>query len=387
MTINKTVRNVSPGIERDRGAVLLWFAVMSVALLGMGALVVDAGAMWSERRQLQNGADAAALAVAIDCAAGNCASPQQIAKQYADLNADDGTSDIASICGRPSPLTDCPPPPGAENGLGFVKVQTGTRNSGGGGAADQVNFKLAPVLDENNTGRRVTASAAVVWGTPFGAPIMPFVFSKCAVEPFRQANGTMQFPRVITQMLFHDYTGTLDPNDPNQVCTIMQNGVPVNWPAGFGFTGSASTGCSSEVVNLNSYSGTGTQTGTIQGENNGNSGSSSCATELIRRFNAGEKVLVPVMIWREANGGNAVWTIDGFVSATICAFDLTGSDALELDACQGLAGLAGNTACTTSKVGGKMPRRICGVFEPYTLTDGQIGRGSDYGTRVIKMIG
>ena len=45
---------------------------MLVVLIGVGALVIDSGALYAERRQLQNGADAAALAVAQDCADGHC---------------------------------------------------------------------------------------------------------------------------------------------------------------------------------------------------------------------------------------------------------------------------------------------------------------------------
>ena len=39
-----------------------------MVLVGMAALVVDVGAVVEEKRQLQNGADAAALAVAQSCA-------------------------------------------------------------------------------------------------------------------------------------------------------------------------------------------------------------------------------------------------------------------------------------------------------------------------------
>ncbi|XTR53338.1 pilus assembly protein TadG-related protein [Pseudarthrobacter sp. So.54] len=44
-----------------------------VVLLGITAIVVDVGMIYAERFELQNGADAAALAIAQDCAVGNCA--------------------------------------------------------------------------------------------------------------------------------------------------------------------------------------------------------------------------------------------------------------------------------------------------------------------------
>ena len=66
------MRSLTRNHDDDRGAVLVWVALMLVVLLGIGALVIDVGALYAERRQLQNGADAAALAVAADCAEGDC---------------------------------------------------------------------------------------------------------------------------------------------------------------------------------------------------------------------------------------------------------------------------------------------------------------------------
>lgn len=48
--------------ESDSGATMVVVAVMMVVLLGVAALAVDVGALYSERRQLQSAADAAALA-------------------------------------------------------------------------------------------------------------------------------------------------------------------------------------------------------------------------------------------------------------------------------------------------------------------------------------
>ncbi len=74
----------------DAGAVIVWVALMMVVLLGMGALVIDVGQLYAERRELQNGADAAALAVAQDCAGGDCLDETATAGTYADDNAHDG---------------------------------------------------------------------------------------------------------------------------------------------------------------------------------------------------------------------------------------------------------------------------------------------------------
>ena len=61
-------------IERrstERGAVaVLTAVVVGAVLLAILALSVDVGGMTLERRQLQNAADATALALAQDCGAG-----------------------------------------------------------------------------------------------------------------------------------------------------------------------------------------------------------------------------------------------------------------------------------------------------------------------------
>lgn len=79
-------------IADDRGAVAVLVAVVLTALLGASALAIDMGAMYVERRELQNGADAAALAIAEDCANGICdeTTRETTAKTYVDANARDG---------------------------------------------------------------------------------------------------------------------------------------------------------------------------------------------------------------------------------------------------------------------------------------------------------
>src|ERR1039457_1222087 len=77
------MRNLILGLARpvlrllgrdERGAVGVLVAMMLGAgvLTGMGALVIDVGQLYQERAELQNGADAAALAVAESCATGTC---------------------------------------------------------------------------------------------------------------------------------------------------------------------------------------------------------------------------------------------------------------------------------------------------------------------------
>jgi Flp pilus assembly protein TadG len=56
----------------DHGAILVMVALMLTALLGVGAIVLDLGKLYVEKRELQNGADAAVLAVAQDSRRAGC---------------------------------------------------------------------------------------------------------------------------------------------------------------------------------------------------------------------------------------------------------------------------------------------------------------------------
>lgn len=101
--------------ERLPGQIILLFALFSVVLIGFLALAIDAGYLMSKRRELQNAADAAALAAAV--AAMNDADTaltEETALAYAMLNADVGADDVT---------VSIPPTSGPNAGDGdFVQV-------------------------------------------------------------------------------------------------------------------------------------------------------------------------------------------------------------------------------------------------------------------------
>ena len=112
------MRNLIPGLARtllrmlgrdERGAVAVIVALMlgTGVLTGIGALVIDVGQIYQERAELQNGADAAALAVAKSCATGTCA--PTLSAQYANENASalTGKTAASTVCGSGT-LGTCP---------------------------------------------------------------------------------------------------------------------------------------------------------------------------------------------------------------------------------------------------------------------------------------
>src|SRR3954469_10538525 len=104
------MRRLTIGRRAERAAVAVIVAAMfgSMALLGCVALTVDVGTMSLERRQLQNGADAAASSAVIDCATTtacpNVTSPADPKmarlRGLANGNASDGATVVSRIDGQ-----------------------------------------------------------------------------------------------------------------------------------------------------------------------------------------------------------------------------------------------------------------------------------------------
>ena len=69
----RLTRRLPPMQLRDeKGAAAVFVALTMTMLVGCAAIAVDVSSMYADRHQLQNGADAAALAVALDCARNLC---------------------------------------------------------------------------------------------------------------------------------------------------------------------------------------------------------------------------------------------------------------------------------------------------------------------------
>ena len=97
-------------LDREEGQVLPLFAAAIAALLFMTAVVVDGGNLFQNRQSLQNAADAAALAAAVEVGLGHCTLSNSsacggLAGKYAGLNAANGTDGNSS---EPTELDPCP---------------------------------------------------------------------------------------------------------------------------------------------------------------------------------------------------------------------------------------------------------------------------------------
>ena len=209
-------------VSGDRGAVAVLVALLfPVVLLGFGAIVLDFGAAYAEKRQLQNGADAGALAVAREYArtAGSTCVPGakvSTADVYADDNANDAAgSDIASV--------ECP----ASN---KVRVTTRTRSASGG--------FLPPILAQALGNGNVTldASASAAWGPPAAfTSDLPLIISVCEFNYYTGGGTTYSPPPPYPPyhqdepIKFHD----TDAEDTGSGCPSSSSGADL--PGGFGW--------------------------------------------------------------------------------------------------------------------------------------------------------
>jgi Flp pilus assembly protein TadG len=191
------------GSRDDGGAVATLVAVLlgSGVLLGMAALTVDVGQVYAERRQVQNGADAAALAVAAACAtSASCdTSTAGVARSMANENANDATTAVTSVCGSGHAglpacpgdagpvMTGCPAPPASAQG--WVQVSTLTMTTSGSTLLPPA-FARALAGNAGYTGTPVQACAQAAWGPPAGLDdVVPLILSECEWDAATN-NGT-----------------------------------------------------------------------------------------------------------------------------------------------------------------------------------------------------
>ena len=204
------------------------FAVVATVIFGMGAMVIDAGALYQERRELQTGADAGALALAQICAKAtvpcvNGAPLDAKADEYANLNVADGiASATATIDGTTKEIT--------------VTARTPITN--------QVPFRFAPIIGGASQGR-ASARAKAGYGYPAQANTLPLTFSLCE---WQQMTATPPvFPTAEKLIYFHQSAKGKSGNADDGPCPVTPSGMDSDGvtivTGGFGQLEQASGSC------------------------------------------------------------------------------------------------------------------------------------------------
>ena len=133
---------------------MVFVALTMVALMGFTALGVDGGAVWSDHKQLQNGADAGALAIAQACANGDCGDYTTAANQFARTNKID--TNATGV------VTDL------NTAQGYVTVRTSSTR----------DLWFAPVVGIQTA--NIAATATAKWEPKSGGAFLPLAFSLCS---------------------------------------------------------------------------------------------------------------------------------------------------------------------------------------------------------------
>jgi len=155
----RAARAIAPEVRAERGAILVQVAAMMVGLTALSAFIVDYGILWTARRQIQNTADAAAMAAAVSLAfeaPGDQARARASALTAVAQNPVWGAPAVVA----PGDIT-FPACPAGSVGVGpCVRVQV-FRNQASGTPLPTVFGSLVGVNDQ---GVRATATAQVLYG-------------------------------------------------------------------------------------------------------------------------------------------------------------------------------------------------------------------------------
>jgi hypothetical protein len=343
--------------NKDRGAITVLVAVLMVVLLGSVAIAVDVGAIYSERAQLQSGADAAAIATAQECARKDssdaCSTTSTLAGGLANQNALDGMSNVHNI--------------NLDKGARTVTVTTSAKETGG--VDNSISLFFANILGVPS--KEVGAHASAVWGSPqSGRTAFPLAFSICQVKG--HVDGSLQ------RLQDHG-------KDANPDCNYGPSGAAV--AGGFGWL-APDTGKCGGTIDIAVGEG---------GSDTGNNAPSHCATELNRwaaDISAGRKitVLLPVFNKVTGTGSGAIYSLVSFAAFDVTGWKFSGGDdkggpddnSLPYTFRNLISSTTGVTKATECKGG---CRGIVGSFVKYvSLADGYtLGPVDEYGATIVRM--
>jgi Flp pilus assembly protein TadG len=311
-------------LHPDRGAVGVLVAVLigGGVLFGMGALVVDVGQVFQNRAELQNGADAAALAVARSCALGAC--DPSLATRYASANASaltGGKAAVDLVCGSgplggcpaaTGALTDCPPPPAGN----YVDVHTSTLTAGGSSLLPPA-FARTLLGNSGYPGTTVRACAQAAWGAPAASYGLAVTISACTWDQ-ATALGTSfasppPYPPDALPAASADQALKLHTTASATGCPTEPAGADA--PGNFGWTVD-STGSCQVYVSGSSYTGS-----------TGTSASQACQQAISAAQASRSLVFLPVYVSVSGSGSNVSYTLKGFAAFVITGYHLPGLDA------------------------------------------------------------
>jgi hypothetical protein len=343
------VRRVSGQDHAEKGAVSVIVALLLVTLLGFTAIAVDVGVIYSERAQLQSGADASAIALAQKCARDaadtQCSTTSTLAGSLANQNALDGMSKVHSIQLDKTART--------------VSVTTSAKETGGKDNSVSLFFANAIGIPSKEVGARSSAA----WGSPkAGRTAFPLAFSICQVKD--NIGGALQ--------LLQEHG-----KNANADCNYGPSGAAVQ--GGFGWLVQDAGKCGG-TIDLAVSEG---------GSDPGNNAPGNCSTELNRwasEMAAGRDVIVllPVFDKVTGTGAGAIYGMVSFAAFKVTGWKFSGDSTLPYTYQNRASTTTGVTSATECR--GEC-RGIIGKFVKYvSLADGYtLGPVDQYGATIARL--
>ncbi|MFD5276598.1 pilus assembly protein TadG-related protein [Pseudarthrobacter sp. NPDC058362] len=334
----------------ERGAVSVIVALLLVALLGFVAIAVDVGVIYSERAQLQNGADASAVALAQKCArdsaSSQCSTTSTLTSELASKNALDGISKVYSVQ--------------LDKTARKVSVTTAAKEPGG--VENSVSLFFANALGIPSA--EVGARGSAVWGSArAGRTAFPLAFSVCQVKD--KIDGELQ--------RLQDHGKNANPD-----CNYGPSGAAVE--GGFGWLVQDPGKCGGSIDLAVSEG----------GSDPGNNAPANCSDTLNKwasEISAGRTVTVLLPIFNKVTGtGNgAIYSMVAFAAFEVTGWKFSG-DSIAPNTFQNRAGSA--PGVTSSNECRGECRGIIGKFIKYTsLADGYtLGPVDEYGATIARPV-
>jgi Flp pilus assembly protein TadG len=284
--LRRDLRALRRRLAGEHGATAVLLSLLLVPVLGFTAIAVDIGAVYAERAKLQVAADAAALAVAADCARGACGDVQATAQGMVDANLGDATAAPPVLASNPNRVTVA-------------------------GRTPREHW-FAPVIGFDAT--EVSATATVAWGGPSrGIAALPLTFSWCEFQ--QQTGGGLPSGTTVRTIYFTKTSNTVG-------CTGPSRNVV---PGGFAYLDTPSGRCEAASARAQrSYSST------------GNSPPSACQPSYVASL-VGKTVLLPLFDDSGDTGSNAWYHVYGYAAFRITGYHFGGQFSTSPRPCGGSA--------------------------------------------------
>lgn len=391
--MRNVIRRALRARRDDRGAVgvLVGVLIASGVLFGMAAVVVDVGSIYAERAQLQNGADAGALAVAKGCAMGSvdCSDSTESegpAGRYANANANDEASAVDLVCGFHDALPLCPDSTGTKidcpeappSGTNYVDVHTSTISE------DRSSTLLPPAFahtlagNESPDGTSFGACARAAWGAPKSADGLALTISWCEWDAATSGGSDYAPPppevpaASYEKVLYFHKTASENP-DGSTPCNAEPSGADI--PGGFGWTVAEDGTCTTDF-NFDEDSGSTTYDAA---PGNSVTDSPECVKALEAAWTNRTVLIMPVYDGTPTGGGkNGQYTLHQPAGFVITGYFLGGQ-------VKKPSWLPGSPIYDQYPCGGS-DRCISGYFTT-AVTSGTIGSGTGTGVSVVQLTG